>query len=401
MSSHPPVSSPLSHLDSQGRARMVDVSQKSETTRVATAESIVRLPSELAQMLRDGDPRVQKKGSVLAVAELAGIMGGKRTSELIPLCHGLNLEHLDVTISWATHMTNTLLVSTTARSNGKTGVEMEALTAASIASLTVYDMCKAVSHDIILEGPRLLHKSGGKSLVSRPSRDTPLQGESQQTAKGPSAPLWGLLLAGGRSSRMGRDKAWLPALQRAFPERPSWQHLTHLMRSVTQRQFVSCRADQAKDFQKQNAFVLVDSENDRGPAWAIVEALELLPEESSMGLLVLACDLPLLDEAALQHLANCRNPRMLASSLCKPGGLPEPLIAIWEKAAQKPLMNFLKEGGHCPRKFLMQHDHQSVPVLSEHWIFNANTPAEQKQATELAAFQSSPHPSTGGDAHGE
>lgn len=148
----------LSHLDERGAARMVDVSAKAETVRTARAEALVVMqPATLELILSGGSP----KGDVLAVARVAGIMGAKRTSELIPLCHPLPLS--SVTVDFEATGLGTLRVEAVARTTGKTGVEMEALTAVTIAALTVYDMCKAAEKGIRIEGVRLLEKHGGKS----------------------------------------------------------------------------------------------------------------------------------------------------------------------------------------------------------------------------------------------
>ena len=149
----------LSHLDEQGRARMVDVGAKAETARVATARGRVRmLPQTLGLVLAGG----VAKGDVIAVARIAGIMAAKRTGELIPLCHPLPITSVDVDIT-PDEAAAALDIEATARIVGRTGVEMEALTAVSVAALTIYDMCKAVDRGMTIEGVRLVHKAGGKS----------------------------------------------------------------------------------------------------------------------------------------------------------------------------------------------------------------------------------------------
>ena len=148
----------LSHLDAAGAARMVDVSDKSETARTATAEAIVRMrPETLALIQQGGMP----KGDVLATARIAGIMAAKRTPDLIPLCHPLPIT--GVTLDLEPSGGDALVIRATVKTTGKTGVEMEALTAASIAALTVYDMCKAVEKGMRIESVRLIEKHGGKS----------------------------------------------------------------------------------------------------------------------------------------------------------------------------------------------------------------------------------------------
>ncbi|HXC11507.1 MAG TPA: cyclic pyranopterin monophosphate synthase MoaC [Stellaceae bacterium] len=149
----------FSHLDAQGRARMVDISAKGETDRVAVAGARVVMRRETLERIRTGDVA---KGDVLAVARLAGIMAAKRTAELIPLCHPLALTSVEVELVCVPE-TSAVEITATCRLRGRTGVEMEALTAAGIAALTIYDMCKAVDRGMVVTNLRLLHKSGGKS----------------------------------------------------------------------------------------------------------------------------------------------------------------------------------------------------------------------------------------------
>ena len=149
----------FSHLDAQGRARMVDISEKGETDRVAIAAARVVMRPETLERIRAGDVA---KGDVLAVARLAGIMAAKRTAELIPLCHPLALTSVELDLACVPER-SAVEITATCRLRGRTGVEMEALTAASVAGLTIYDMCKAVDRGMVVTDLRLLKKSGGKS----------------------------------------------------------------------------------------------------------------------------------------------------------------------------------------------------------------------------------------------
>ena len=151
--------SDLSHFDAEGNARMVDVGDKADTERVATARASVRMKPETLRLIQD---KAVAKGDVLAVAQLAGIMAAKRTPDLIPLCHPLALTSVQVTLR-CEPATSSVEIEATCRLRGKTGVEMEALTAASVAALTVYDMCKSVDRGMVISDVRLLRKSGGKS----------------------------------------------------------------------------------------------------------------------------------------------------------------------------------------------------------------------------------------------
>jgi len=153
------VSQQLSHLDDAGRARMVDISAKPDTAREAVAGGLVRMRPETLALIQSGGVA---KGDVIAVARLAGVMAAKRAHELIPLCHPLLLTDIEVQITPA-EAESALEISATVRTTGKTGVEMEALTAVAVAGLTIYDMCKAVDRGMRIEAVRLVRKSGGKS----------------------------------------------------------------------------------------------------------------------------------------------------------------------------------------------------------------------------------------------
>ena len=152
------MSDRFTHFDADGRAAMVDVAAKDETDRIAIARArIVMAPATLEKIRAGG----MGKGDVLGIARIAGIMGAKRTADLIPLCHPLMLTR--VSVEFTLERPDTVEIEATARTLGRTGVEMEALTACSVAALTIYDMCKAVDRGMRIEGMRLVHKSGGKS----------------------------------------------------------------------------------------------------------------------------------------------------------------------------------------------------------------------------------------------
>ncbi|MBM3289398.1 MAG: cyclic pyranopterin monophosphate synthase MoaC [Candidatus Hydrogenedentes bacterium] len=150
----------LSHIDENGRPQMVDVGEKPVTKRTARARAIVDLPPAVAAAFVGGE-LMTKKGPVVQTAILAGVMAAKRTSELIPLCHPLGLDNC--TVSAAFDAEGRLVVECEATVHARTGVEMEALTGASVAALTIYDMCKALSHEIVIRETRLISKTGGKN----------------------------------------------------------------------------------------------------------------------------------------------------------------------------------------------------------------------------------------------
>lgn len=148
----------LTHLDSQGRAHMVDVTEKAVTSREAVAQARIRMLPQTLRMIVDGE---HPKGDVFAVARIAGIQAAKKTSDLIPLCHPLMLTSVKVELR--AEGADSVVIEARCKLAGQTGVEMEALTAASVAALTIYDMCKAVDRGMVIESVRLLEKLGGKS----------------------------------------------------------------------------------------------------------------------------------------------------------------------------------------------------------------------------------------------
>lgn len=154
----------LTHIDKQGNPSMVDVGEKPVTHRTATARSIVVLPDEVLQILVNGD-LMSKKGPVFQTAVIAGIMAAKKTGDLIPLCHPLGMDNCDITIQ--INGQQEIVIDCTASITAKTGIEMEALVGASIAALTIYDMCKAMSHDIVIKETKLIAKTGGKRDFKR------------------------------------------------------------------------------------------------------------------------------------------------------------------------------------------------------------------------------------------
>ena len=161
------IAAGLSHLDSNGDINMVDVSGKTVTTREAQATGQVRFPADIYTQIKAADG-MTKKGSITQTAHIAGIMAAKRTHELIPLCHPLPLDKIALTFLYDDEL-KAITVSASVKVTHKTGVEMEALTAVSVACLTIYDMTKALSHDIVIDDIRLINKTGGKSDYNYPS----------------------------------------------------------------------------------------------------------------------------------------------------------------------------------------------------------------------------------------
>ena len=149
----------LTHLDAKGKVKMVDVGAKPDSVRTAVAQGEVKMKPETLKLISEG---ASKKGDVLTVAKIAGIQGAKRTSELIPLCHSLGLSHIEVELELDETIPG-VRITATAKVNGKTGVEMETLTAMSVAALTIYDMAKAVEKTMVIQKIRLIDKHGGQA----------------------------------------------------------------------------------------------------------------------------------------------------------------------------------------------------------------------------------------------
>lgn len=156
--------SDFTHINEQGKATMVDVGEKMPSKRTATARSIISVPQLVLEKLTNGDIQT-KKGAVFQTAIIAGIIGAKKTGELIPLCHPIGMDNCNIDI--CVNGNGEIEILCTASITAKTGIEMEALTGASIAALTIYDMCKAMSHDIIIKETMLIEKTGGKSDFRR------------------------------------------------------------------------------------------------------------------------------------------------------------------------------------------------------------------------------------------
>lgn len=152
--------SELTHFNEQGRAKMVDISDKNETTRTAVAVSSITVNDTIKSQITDG---TNKKGDVFAVAQVAGIMAAKNTSTIIPMCHPILLSGINITFEWSNNEENVINIQSEVKTIGSTGVEMEALVAASAAALTIYDMCKAGGKDMVIGSTMLVSKTGGKN----------------------------------------------------------------------------------------------------------------------------------------------------------------------------------------------------------------------------------------------
>lgn len=341
----------LTHLDEKLRPTMVNITEKKVSARFAVAEARVQLPPEMASQFREGEIH-GKKGPVFQTAIIAGTMAAKRTHEFIPFCHQIPVESCKIAIE----CNEDLLVTIRARveTTFKTGVEMEALHAASVAALTIYDMCKAVSHRIVIRETKLLAKAGGKRTVF-------------------SRPLCGLVLTGGRSERMGRDKALLE-----YRGQPHARYLYDLLARHCDEVFLSARPGQWEGTALASLSVIPDEKEGQGPSGAILSALHARPDANWV---VLACDLPHFDEAALEALLSQADEEKLGTFFKNSEkGFPEALAGFYTPAAEPLFREAQAAGNYCPVKTL-----RSAPVKlldpGAVNLANANTQEEFGKAT--------------------
>ncbi|MBJ7899541.1 MAG: cyclic pyranopterin monophosphate synthase MoaC [Cyanobacteria bacterium RI_101] len=337
----------LSHFDRRQQPAMVDVSAKAPTERRALAQSIIQLPPELAPYWRGAD-FILKKGPVLQTAIIAGTMAVKKTAELIPFCHSLPLEDCRFTVETPDPLT--LILQCEVKTTAKTGVEMEALCGVSVAALTVYDMCKSVSKQILIRETRLLEKSGGKSDVEAP-------------------PLYGLVLTGGQSRRMGQDKALMD-----YRGRPHAQYLYDLLSQYCEKVFISARPRQWQGTVLESLPTLPDREENLGPLGGLLTALSAYPQANW---LVLACDLAAVDDEIIENLLNQVRPGAVATCYQNPeGGFPEALCAVYTPQALTLFQRGRQAGILCPVKLLQLADCHLIPAPHPGAIANANTPED-------------------------
>ena len=317
----------LSHLDERNLPTMVDVTDKDITFRSAKAQALVQLPPAVAASLQ-GDELVLKKGPVFQTAIIAGTMATKRTAELIPFCHPLPIEGCKIRITMDAQylVTITCEVKTT----GKTGVEIEALTGASVAALTVYDMVKALSHEIVLRETRLIAKTGGKRTVL-------------------DLPTYGLVLTGGKSTRMQDDKALLE-----YQGEPHAKVIRDLLLPHCKEVYLSAREGQWMGTPLQDLPTVVDSaeiaQQTAGPLLGILSAFARHPDANWW---VVACDLAHFDETAIQSLlAHYAADSLVTCFKNREEDFPEPLCALYSPRARAVFSAAVQADMRCPVKIL-------------------------------------------------
>jgi cyclic pyranopterin phosphate synthase len=323
---------------------MVDVTEKSVSQRVARAQSLVQLPFEIKSFMQ-GDELVLKKGPVFQTAIIAGTMAAKKTYEVIPFCHQIPIESCKITIDLNEDLLVTVIceVKTTA----KTGVEMEALNGAMTAALTIYDMCKAISHQIVIQETKLISKTGGKRTVL-------------------DRPMYGVVLTGGKSERMKRDKAMI-----SYKGRPHAQFIREILKGYCEEVYLSARGGQWKGTALEEFPTIQDSGEARGPIAGILSAFEKHPKANWF---VVACDLVHFNHKAVETLLANYNPEAIVTAYQRSEeGFPEPLCALYTPEAKHLFATALENGVTCPVKVLRNANVHVVDQIAGVDLTNVNT----------------------------
>lgn len=352
----------LNHIDDHHQPTMVDISAKPPSDRRAVAQAQVELPAALRPYLQGQDLHL-KKGPVCQTAIIAGTMAVKKTPEMIPFCHALPIDSCKFEIHidhigphnhnpLAAQPEDPLLVTIRCevKTQGKTGVEMEALHGAAIAALTIYDMCKAVSSDILIRETKLLAKSGGKKTK-------------------PERPLYGLVLTGGESRRMQRDKALID-----YHGKPHGQYLYDLLSPYCQQVYLSGRSQQWQGTPLETLPTLVDQHPSVGPISGILTALET---HGDVNWLIVACDLAYIQTSLIDDLLSHYREDVVATCYQNPEkGFPEALCSIYTPLALDLFQKAMAAGIYCPVKLLQMANYHLIPCDRPQAIANINTPEE-------------------------
>jgi len=340
------------HFNEKSQPRMIDISYKPIVPRQATAQAQIQLPMKLKDYIRGGDIYL-KKGAVLQTAIVAGTMAVKKTEQLIPFCHQIPIEGCDFEVNMNEHLLIT--IKCTVKTTAKTGVEMEALCGVTVATLTIYDMCKSVSPHIVIRDTRLLTKTGGKTkLLERP--------------------LYGLILTGGRSKRMGRDKALL-----AHNGQPCALYLYELMQLYCQHVFLSSRSGQWIGTPLESLPTLPDSVSSVGPISGLLTAFQAHPE---VNWLVLACDLMWIQRTTIEHLLSQYQETTIATCyINSEHGFPEPLCTLYTPKAHAIFAKAYHNGIYCPVEILKNQPCTLVMPQNADELMNVNTPEDYASIT--------------------
>jgi cyclic pyranopterin phosphate synthase len=340
----------LTHVDENNLPTMVDVTEKTVSQRVARAQSLIQLPPEFKNYMK-GEELYLKKGPVFQTAIIAGTMAAKKTYEVIPFCHQIPIESCKFTIS----IDDSLLVTIhcEVKTTFKTGVEMEALNGAMTAALTIYDMCKALSHNIVIKETRLMTKTGGKRTVL-------------------DRPTYGIVLTGGKSERMKSDKALLN-----YHGVPHAQYIYDLLKNYCDEVYLSARPEQWKGTALENLPTLSDTIEGKGPIVGILSAFDKHPDANWF---VVACDLVHFNQKTIELLlSNYQTDKVATAFKNAEKGFPEPLCALYTPGARKVFSDALKNDTTCPVKVLRNSSVHSIDQTEGVDLANINTVEEYKE----------------------
>lgn len=337
----------LNHIDQNNLPTMVDVTEKDISVRMAHARSSIQLPECMRPYFK-GDELILKKGPVIQTAIIAGTMAVKRTHEMIPFCHQIPVESCKFEIKTDENLKIT--IDCRVKTNFKTGVEMEALHGAMTAALTIYDMCKAISHDMVISETKLISKTGGKrTLLDRP--------------------LYGLVLTGGKSERMKKDKALIE-----YKGKPHAQYIYDLLKRYCDEVYLSSRENQWIETPLHSLPQIHDTIPGKGPIIGILSALEKHPDANWM---VVACDLIHFNEKTIEELLaqyDSHKPAIAFKNAEK--GFPEPLCTLYTPSMKRILEDALEQDITCPVKVLKTLDVKLIEQKDGINLANINTPDE-------------------------
>lgn len=339
----------LTHIDQNNQPTMVDVTEKTNSIRMAEAETKVQLPPELKPFFK-GEEIFLKKGPVFQTAIIAGTMAVKKTHEIIPFCHQIPVEGCKFEIS----LDDDLLVTITCRvrTTFKTGVEMEALHGAMTAALTIYDMCKAVSHDIVIKETKLNAKTGGKKTYL-------------------GRPTYGLVLTGGKSERMKMDKALI-----AYKGIPHAEYMHAVLAKYCDGVFLSSRKDQWINTTLEKLPSITDS-YEKGPIGGILSAFDKHPDANWI---IVACDLVHFNEKTVEKLLAHANDKVIATAYTNTySGFPEALCALYTPKAFAIFKDAFASDVKCPVKVLRQTTVDLINQENGINLANINTKEEFMQ----------------------
>ena len=337
----------LTHIDEHHNPTMVDITMKEISVRSAQAQTLMQLPEVFRSYILNNEITL-KKGPLFQTAIIAGTQAVKKTFEMIPFCHQIPIEGCKFKIE----IDETLLVriQCEVKTTFKTGVEMEALHGALMAALTIYDMGKALSHEIVILESKLLSKTGGKQTIL-------------------DRPTFGLVLTGGKSERMGEDKALIQ-----YHQKPQARVIFDLLKKYCSEVFLSARNDQWKGMEIENLPTINDSLNLQGPMNGILSAMNKYPD---VNWIVVACDLiNINDEAVKTLIQHYQSDKDIICFKNREKDFPEALCALYTPSSRSKLLKASEEGVTCAVKALRNLDSKLLSQTGVIDLSNINTKEE-------------------------